>query len=213
MNELSETKFIYRMVMKKVAAAKFISHLDLLDILKSAVRCAGIPYYSSKGFNPIMKISYPYPLPVGVSGQNEVFDLYLKENIPDVDLFQRINEHLMDGIRIIKVKQTDKKDPILNRGDMTAKFILTLLEYDEVVCEEECIQDLLTDVFEGDIIDNIDVKYFVGGVVRISIEIGISSKMKPQKFLSDLVMLKGRTYAIAAITRAGLIRDKLSLMD
>jgi hypothetical protein len=205
MSEPLEEKFIYRMTMKKVGAAKFISHLDLLDILKSAVSCAGIPVYYSKGFNPTMKINYPHPLPVGVSGQNEIFDLFLTKKLPALDVLRSINNYLMDGIRIIEIRQVEKKSLIVGGQNMRVRFIMTLLELDDSDLKPEDVPYLLSEVLSGDIVDDIDVKYYMCGIVRISFKLGINSKLKPQKILSGQVILDGRVYRIATVTRFGFV--------
>jgi radical SAM-linked protein len=205
MSEPPGEKFIYRMTMKKVGAAKFVSHLDLLDILKSAVSCAGIPVCYSKGFNPIMKINYPYPLPVGVSGQNEIFDLFLTKNLHALDILRGINNYLMDGIRIIEIRQVEKKSSILSGQNVKVRFVITLIELDDSDHKQEYMPYLLSEVLSCDIVDDIDVKYFMRGIVRISFKVGINSKLKPQKFLSGLLVLDGRIYRIAAITRFGFV--------
>jgi len=205
MSEPLEEKFIYRMIMKKVGAAKFVSHLDLLDILKSAVSCAGIPVYYSKGFNPTMKINYPHPLPVGVSGQNEIFDLFLTKKLPALDVLRSINNYLMDGIRIIEIRQVEKKSLIVGGQNVRVRFIMTLLELDDSDLKPEDVPYLLSEVLNSDIVDDIDVKYYMRGIVRISFKLGINSKLKPQKILSGQVILDGRVYSIATVTRFGFV--------
>ncbi|MCL5986600.1 MAG: TIGR03936 family radical SAM-associated protein [Actinobacteria bacterium] len=212
MSEASAEKFIYRITMKKVGAAKFISHLDLLDILKSAVSCADIPVQYSRGFNPTMKMNYSYPLPVGVSGQNEIFDLFLTKKVSSLDMVHNINNYLMNGIRIIEVRQVEKKSSIIGRQNTKVRFVMTLLKLDDGDLNPEAVPYLISEILSGDNVDDIDVKYFMGGIVRISFKLDINSKLKLQKFLSGLVTFDGRVYRIANITRVGLVRDQKSLM-
>ena len=204
MNEVLAEKFVYRITMKKVGAAKFISHLDLLDILKSAISCAGFPVYYSKGFNPTMKISYPYPLPVGVSGQNEVFDVYLTEKIPAVRIARNLNRYLMDGIHIIEVGRIEKRRPIKGGQNVKTSLIMTLLRLNDDEKMPDYTLCPISEIINGDNVDDIDVKYIMSGMVRISFKLCIDSKLKPQKFLSGLAVLDDRTYRVAAVTRVSL---------
>jgi hypothetical protein len=152
-----------------------------------------------------MKINYPHPLPVGVSGQNEIFDLILTKKLSALDVLRSINNYLMDGIRIIEIRQVEKKSLIVGGQNVRVRFIMTLLELDDSDLKPEDVPYLLSEVLNSDIVDDIDVKYYMRGIVRISFKLGINSKLKPQKILSGQVILDGRVYRIATVTRFGFV--------
>jgi len=73
--------FRYRFIFSKTGKARFISHREIVDIIRRAVRRTGLPVNLSKGFHPQVKLSIAPPLSVGMEGENEFFDIELKDRI------------------------------------------------------------------------------------------------------------------------------------
>lgn len=71
----------YRVSFTKNGSARFISHLDMIRTFERSLRRAGLPVALSQGFNPHAKISFGFPLPVGVTGLEEYMDVELAEDI------------------------------------------------------------------------------------------------------------------------------------
>ncbi len=61
----------YRMRFRKEGLARFVGHLDLVDILVRAFRRANIQLAYSHGYHPMPKVELPAPLPLGVEGREE----------------------------------------------------------------------------------------------------------------------------------------------
>ncbi len=87
---------------RKKGVFKFISHLDWLNSLKRALRRAGLKIAYSKGFSPRMKVSLGPPLPVGVEGEREYFDLELDDELEPREVALRLNNQLPEELRILK---------------------------------------------------------------------------------------------------------------
>ncbi|MCI4398442.1 MAG: TIGR03960 family B12-binding radical SAM protein [Acidobacteria bacterium] len=64
----------YRLTFSKTGTARFLGHLDLVDVLVRALRRAGVALAYSKGFHPMPKVELPSPLPLGVEGLNELME-------------------------------------------------------------------------------------------------------------------------------------------
>ncbi|MDO4443287.1 MAG: TIGR03936 family radical SAM-associated protein [Slackia sp.] len=61
-----------------------LSHLEVARALERIVRRADLPYAISQGFSPHMKMAFGAALPVGVGGDEEIFDVQLDEYVaPD----------------------------------------------------------------------------------------------------------------------------------
>lgn len=77
--------FRLRVTYTKGGRLALLSHLELIRALERAVRRANLPFAVSEGFSPHMKIAFGAALPVGVGGKEEIFDLQLKEYVPEQD--------------------------------------------------------------------------------------------------------------------------------
>ena len=79
-NEFSYYRFLY----KKGESVRFLGHLDMVAVFHRAFLIAGIPLAYSAGFNPHPRISFGPPLPSGVIGEREAFDMVVTDrNFPD----------------------------------------------------------------------------------------------------------------------------------
>ena len=63
----------------KRESLKYISHLDLARTWERVFRRAGLPVVYSQGFNPRPRFQIAAALPVGVTGQSELLDIWLSE--------------------------------------------------------------------------------------------------------------------------------------
>ena len=61
----------YRLRFRKEGLARFIGHLDHVDVLVRALRRCGVTLAYSKGYHPMPKVELPPPLPLGVGGAAE----------------------------------------------------------------------------------------------------------------------------------------------
>ena len=73
---------------------KFISHLDVLRFWERAFRRAKIPLIYSHGFTPNPPISVAAPLPVGVSSEAELMDVWLKRWVPPQSFVMLVKSQL-----------------------------------------------------------------------------------------------------------------------
>ncbi len=65
----------YRIVYAKTGRLRFISHLEIARLLARLLRMARWPVAFSAGHHPHPKISFGPPLPLGVEGTHELFDV------------------------------------------------------------------------------------------------------------------------------------------
>ncbi|MCD6379619.1 TIGR03960 family B12-binding radical SAM protein, partial [bacterium] len=73
--------FRFRCVFSKTGNARFLSHRELVDIIRRALGRTGLPVNVSEGFHPQIRLSIAPPLSVGMEGENEFFDFELKEKV------------------------------------------------------------------------------------------------------------------------------------
>src|SRR6266480_2779271 len=84
---------------------RFASHLDVARAFERGVRRAGLPVAYSAGFTPHPKISYPGGAPTGVASEAEYLSLALTARQDGVQVGQRLNAALPDGIDVIDVTE------------------------------------------------------------------------------------------------------------
>lgn len=70
------SSFRYRLRYRKEGLARFIGHLDLMEMLVRALRRCGVHLAYSRGYHPMPKIELPAPLPLGVAGREEWLDFH-----------------------------------------------------------------------------------------------------------------------------------------
>lgn len=77
-------RFRLRVRYVKAGRLAMLSHLEITHALERIVRRSGLPFALSEGFSPHMKMAFGPALPVGVGGEQEVFDVLLTSYVaPD----------------------------------------------------------------------------------------------------------------------------------
>jgi len=102
----------FRIEFGKGASMRFLSHLDLMRTWERALRRSGLPLAFTQGHHPHIKMSFGPPLPLGFRSRAEVFDLELSRP-PGVDLSERLNAVLPDGLRVTSFRPILYKTPSL----------------------------------------------------------------------------------------------------
>lgn len=92
-----------RILFEKMGNAVWISHLDLMRLFQRAFKRAGLPLKHTQGFNPRPSVSIALPLSVGVESRCELldFDLDTTEIISNSQIVTRLNNSLVDGIKVL----------------------------------------------------------------------------------------------------------------
>jgi radical SAM superfamily enzyme YgiQ (UPF0313 family) len=86
----------------KAGQARYIGHLDTVDILLRAVRSAGISLKVHGKYHPKPRISLSAALPVGIESACEMMEVEAEgAGSVDAALISRINAHLPGGMRVL----------------------------------------------------------------------------------------------------------------
>lgn len=72
-----QTPFRYRVHYSRVGDARFLGHLEVLQLVFRALHRSGLPVLFSQGYNPSPRVSFSPALPVGVESYVEYFDVDL----------------------------------------------------------------------------------------------------------------------------------------
>jgi radical SAM family uncharacterized protein/radical SAM-linked protein len=94
-----------RLTFTKKGDVRFVSHLELAHLFYRASRRADLPLAYSEGFHPMPRIIFAGALPVGVESLTEVVDLELGGRISSLEVMEKLNPMLPEGIRIIEADE------------------------------------------------------------------------------------------------------------
>ena len=96
-----------RIKFAKQGVMRFIGHLDIMRYFQKAMRRAHIDIAFTEGFSPHMIMSFAAPLGVGTESLGEYFDLELVETIPTSEITRRLDEVMVEGVRVISTRQVE----------------------------------------------------------------------------------------------------------
>ena len=131
-----------RLLFEKKGNAVWISHLDLMRMFQRAFKRAGLHLTHTQGFNPRPSVSIALPLPVGIESCCELLDFRLDgENASNEEILSRLNEALVEGVRVLAVYDQGQKIKNLAYLDC-----LLSMEYDRGVPSDapQAIRDLFS---------------------------------------------------------------------
>lgn len=101
---------------------KYISHLDVARTWERVFRRAKLPMAYSQGFNPRPRFQIAAALPVGVTGERELLDLWLLEPLPPEQVRDRLRAAAPAGLEIGDAEQVDLSEPSLQSRMQAADY-------------------------------------------------------------------------------------------
>jgi radical SAM family uncharacterized protein/radical SAM-linked protein len=110
----------------KLDQAKYLGHLEMVNVFIRALKRAEIPVALSQGFHPKPRISFDDPLPLGIESQQEHFTLSVPGFLRPEVVRRRLNNHLPAGLVVNSCQFALKK-----AGDQAPRentYLVTLKE-------------------------------------------------------------------------------------
>ena len=99
-----------RLLFEKTGTAVWMSHLDLMRLFQRSFKRAGLQLSHTNGYNPRPSVSIALPLSVGVESLCELLDFdIVGESVSNVEILQRLNAALVDGVRVLDVYDSGSK--------------------------------------------------------------------------------------------------------
>jgi radical SAM-linked protein len=92
-----------RVRFKRGEEIKFISHLDLIRVWQRVFRRAGLELAYSEGFNPHPRLSLAAPLALGITGENELMDVYTVQPVSPHTFCAMASPQLPVGLQVVQV--------------------------------------------------------------------------------------------------------------
>jgi radical SAM family uncharacterized protein/radical SAM-linked protein len=114
---------LYRFIFSKGTAVRFLGHLDMAAVFHRALMAAGFELVFSQGFEPRPKVSFGPPLPFGVCGEAEGFDIAVLSPIAGDPL--RVNAFLPPDLRVLSMRSLAAAGPSLSASIIAGQYRFT----------------------------------------------------------------------------------------
>ncbi|MBC2711343.1 MAG: TIGR03960 family B12-binding radical SAM protein [Desulfosarcina sp.] len=98
--ETPKTPNKYWVNFKKMDAARFLGHLEMVKSFTRSLRRARIPLKYSQGFHPMPKVSFGDTLPMGMQSEDEQMLVTLTESMDPEELIFRLRRQMPNGLEI-----------------------------------------------------------------------------------------------------------------
>ncbi len=90
---------------------KYVPHLDMMRYWERAFRRARISIVYSEGFHPHPRFSIASPLPVGVTSEGELMDLFLDREVSLSTFLRELAVQMVSDIEVRSVEAVDLESP------------------------------------------------------------------------------------------------------
>lgn len=160
----------FRLTFNVDGPLRWIGHLDLVRTWERVIRRSGLVLAYSKGFTPHPRIALAAPLPVGISGQNELMDIWLENDILPEQAQIELNTVVAPGLNVQSMKlvsldlppmqsllKTATYEILFDKNDLNEQEVNTsihelleknTLNWEEVRGEKKRIYDLRATVID-----------------------------------------------------------------
>lgn len=115
----------------KSGALRYVGHLDLVTTWERVLRRAEFPLEYTRGFNPRPRLQFAAALPVGLTSECELLDIWLTARLsldPPEALVDRLNATSPRGLHTYNVSEVPIKAPALPPQVLSAEYVLTPTE-------------------------------------------------------------------------------------
>ena len=135
-----------RVRFEKKGVLKYIGHLDMMRYFQKAISRANLPIAYSEGFNPHQIMSFGNPLGLGMTSSAEYMDIELLEEIPSLEGINRLNNEMVQGIKILSFRYLP--DKAKNAMSSTEASLYKIRLSDKLEDELESMSDISQSIDE-----------------------------------------------------------------
>ena len=197
-----------RLLFEKRGTARYISHLDLMQVFRRAFACADVPIGFTQGFHPHPNLNILLPLPTGFESVCELLDFALDApRLPDQFLY-RINRALPAGICVTSVGEARTPAKFIRYAayEMNADIPIEAEQIAELFSREELVVTKRTKRGESEtnilpLLRDLNVQTRDGGVtIRAKVAAG-NENLNPEYILAAIEKYWGAGPAYASYLR------------
>lgn len=136
-----------RLRFSKVGVMRYLSHLELITVFTRAVSRGGVPILFSLGFHPHPRFSFGTATSVGVESRAEYMDMFVVSGVSPLEVQERLNAVLPEGLRILESEEVDAKSPSISTLIDATRYRITIAGADPDKLLKQCVQFLAHDTF------------------------------------------------------------------
>lgn len=191
-----------RVFFSKMERAKYISHLDLNNVMQRAVRRAGLPVWYTEGFAPHMYLQFMLPLSLGQEGLHEAMDFRLLEEVPPDEVTKLLNNSLPHDIRITETTVPVYKNTDIDSAEYEIEADIDREKFGNFISSEHIITEKKTKkgITEIDLKPNI-LGISIGKKIIIRLPAGNFFNINPELLLDAYKKETGESFYSAKIVR------------
>jgi len=123
---------------------KFLSHLDVMRLWERILRRCGLPISYSEGFSPHPRIALAAPLPVGVTSQHEIMDVFLMRWVAPASFVSQVKQQMPKGLDLLEAWQVGANIPSLQSQVRFTEYKVEVQTEEEKQQIESAIHSLLS---------------------------------------------------------------------
>lgn len=110
---------------------RHIGHLDILRAMQRALRRSGLPAAYSQGFNPHILLTFASALSVGASGECEIMEVTLTEEVTPEAFLAAMNKALPPELPLTGARVLEDRHPAAMALVKAARYRIVPLEHME----------------------------------------------------------------------------------
>jgi radical SAM-linked protein len=136
----------YRLKFRKTAGMRFTGMLDVQRSLERTLRRARMKVAYTRGFNPHPRLSLGAALPLSLTSDCELADVWLEGNEDPAGLLAGLQREQPPGLEILEMKRVPEGEPSLEMQIVAAEY---LAEFESTASSRE-IRDRVRALLEMD---------------------------------------------------------------
>jgi radical SAM-linked protein len=117
-----------RITFGKIGSQKYVGHLDLFKTWERILRRAELSLLYSQGFNARPKMQLASALPLGITSECEILDIWLDHPLPTEGLAERLMTVSPPGLPIYRIEEVPPKSPALQTLVESGVYLMTPTE-------------------------------------------------------------------------------------
>ena len=129
-----------RLRFSKNGVMRYLSHLELITVFTRAVSRGGVPILFSLGFHPHPRFSFGTATSVGVESTAEYMDMFVASGISALEVQERLNKVLPEGLRILEAEEIDAKSPSISTLIDATRYRISVANSDPDLLQKQCVQ-------------------------------------------------------------------------
>ncbi len=117
-----------RLTFGKLGRLRYIGHLDLARTWERVLRRAGVRLAYTGGFNPRPRMQFAGALPLGITSECELLDIWLTERVHPDELPAGINAVAPEGLKVYRAEEVPLRAPALQSLLRAAEYEFSFLD-------------------------------------------------------------------------------------